>query len=169
MKLKIVCNENENLSFITLPPVQGWISQIQHILRILSSQTRLNASSTVVHRCFLFLLSDGVDGSASGAVLYIKVASSLLFLIITMGLHASPGGGGGLYPVDRTTWGIQMTGWDGDSVGQYPGCIICLAGVGFLMTRGGGALASSNWDPSLSSLLFTPLSLSITPDIWTSN
>ena len=56
-----------------------------------------------------------------------------------MGLEASPAGGGGLYPVDCATQGIQTTGWDGDGVSQYPGCIICRAGVGFLMIKGGGA------------------------------
>ena len=56
---------------------------------------------------------------------YTEVVLSLSLLMITIELEASPGGGGGLYPVDHTTWGIWTTGWDGDGVGRYPGCIIC--------------------------------------------
>ena len=52
---------------------------------------------------FLFLSSDRVDGSASSAISYTEVASSLSLLVIKMWLEASPGGGGGLYPVDHMT------------------------------------------------------------------
>ena len=135
-KLRIVRKENENLTFVTLPPIQDWISQIQCILRISSSHTRSNVSSMAAHHRFFFLLSDGVDGSASGAISYFEVPS-LSLLIISIGLEASPGGGGGLDPADHMTQGILTTGWDGDGVGQYLGCIICWAGVGFLTIRGG--------------------------------
>ena len=105
------------LTFVTLPPVQDWISQIQCILHILSSHTHSNASSTAAHCHFFFLLSNGVDRPASSAISYTEVALSLSLSIIMIGLEASPGGGGGLYPVDCMIWGIQTIGWDGDGVG----------------------------------------------------
>ena len=78
-----------------------------------------NASSTASHRHFFLLSSDGIDCFASGAVSYTEVALSLLLSsMIMIGLSMSPGGGGGLYPVDRMTQGIHMTGrWEGKGVG----------------------------------------------------
>ena len=70
----------------------------------------------VCQRFFLLPL-DRVDCLASGAISYTNVMSLLLLSMITIGLEMSPGGGGGLYPVDHMTWGIQTMEWDGEGVG----------------------------------------------------